>query len=938
MLGFEFSNLPATNPNAWTQQNLGEVFGVTIDTQSPPNIYVTATEVYGSQSAEGPVFVQGKGGPGGVYRLDATSGAITYIRLRNSGPALGNICHYRSGNGINWLYVSNFDDGLIYKINAESIITPISATVPPAVISPLGITFDHGATHGVLPSPTEGIDGLRTQLGRRIWGVKVFKDRLYYSVWRTDPANRNSNKNQIWSIALNPSTGDFIPGNEVNEIAAGLPNFPGSAPAYSQPVATIEFTEAGNMLLAERYTRWNWVAYNGTGETNPPHHCRVLEYTGSQGAWVPSFETKFRVGSYTPYGNYTNAAGGVASDCDGTLWATGDALLPLAGNPRIYGLQQIAANGNNTPTDTTPTTNSILIDLDGQTDTFNDKTQIGAVAMLRTCAACPVAGNIECPRMAGGPFYYDFTVTNNSGVPATSMILAPISGLTSIDPPTRIFSPAFASGTSKSFNDFKLIGAQPGQQVCFEMILLNAQNQPCCSQKVCITLPACTCLEVLSQVVTYSLGGKATLTLTVKNLEPYPLYYAYIIVANNKKATPSSKLFTAPGIPTYGTFTFQTDIANVAINEVVPFTLSIHAADFTTCCSRDFTFSFGIRQDPTTTTIVPPVLSVDSSGIGNGWFTIRNESSASRTYSWAISGLEPTFSCPGVLTAANFTSPSPRTVSVPRNGSVTVPLTVNVGALGAPGALAANTCANWGVEVTNADGDLSGALGMVQRSPIAVGLPILVSGPVSLPYGSTLSLPFTFRNSSAATLNVPYSLSSELGIFGFSPGVAPPVASLDGSVTVPPGAQVARTVQISLLTSDSILIAAAFQQPIRITMQVDLDGDGLKESTLEFLVQLALPGVPVSAELLQFSCITTPAQTVRMRLDCQLSPGVVTNVQRSFDLQTWEFVPFSLQPDGPLTRAEVVGDGGVCSLFLETPAPAAFFRVFSDLRNSPPPP
>jgi len=36
------------SPQVWTAANLGEVFGVTVDRDSNPNIYVAATTVYGN--------------------------------------------------------------------------------------------------------------------------------------------------------------------------------------------------------------------------------------------------------------------------------------------------------------------------------------------------------------------------------------------------------------------------------------------------------------------------------------------------------------------------------------------------------------------------------------------------------------------------------------------------------------------------------------------------------------------------------------------------------------------------------------------------------------------------------------------------------------------------------------------------------------------------
>ena len=119
-------------------------------------------------------------------------------------------------------------------------------------------------------------------------------------------------------------------------------------------------------------------------------------------------------------------------------------------------------------------------------------------------------------------------------------------------------------------------------------------------------------------------------------------------------------------------------------------------------------------------------------------------------------------------------------------------------------------------------------------------------------------------------------------------------------------------------------------------MDVDLDGDGFTETPVEFLAQLTSPAQPIFAEVLHHACYETLSHEYRMQLDCHFSPGVVANVQRSFDLQTWEFVPFSTTIGGSAAETAVIGNGGVFSLFMDAAEPRAFFRIFADLRNSPP--
>lgn len=84
---------------------IGQVFGIALDDASPPNIYLTATAAFGLHRLEDnsdwmPGMWGPDGGPGTVYKLDATDGyrpqvfaRITLEGRPNSGPALGNIAY-----------------------------------------------------------------------------------------------------------------------------------------------------------------------------------------------------------------------------------------------------------------------------------------------------------------------------------------------------------------------------------------------------------------------------------------------------------------------------------------------------------------------------------------------------------------------------------------------------------------------------------------------------------------------------------------------------------------------------------------------------------------------------------------------------------------------------------------------------------------------------
>ena len=108
-----------------TASQVGQVFGVTLDDANPPNVYLTATSAFGLHRT-GNNWMPGMwgpgGGPGAIYRLDASTGyaprvfaQITLNGRPNSGAALGNIAYDRINKQ---LFVSDLETGMIHRIRA----------------------------------------------------------------------------------------------------------------------------------------------------------------------------------------------------------------------------------------------------------------------------------------------------------------------------------------------------------------------------------------------------------------------------------------------------------------------------------------------------------------------------------------------------------------------------------------------------------------------------------------------------------------------------------------------------------------------------------------------------------------------------------------------------------------------------------------------------
>ncbi|MEM7166196.1 MAG: LamG domain-containing protein [Planctomycetota bacterium] len=314
-----FNNLGAAATEQWLARNLGQVFGLCTDNNGvTPNIYVAATGAYGDWSAfPFPMGGVGPDGSGAIYQIDGATGDINSFvvtgpggvgtnQIPNGGSGLGNVC-YDPTHG--QFFATNFEDGLIYRIDNTGIILS---------------TYDPFA-------PTIPVPGGFAPLGDRPFAVAFYGGRLYFSGWLRDTARPTTNwppswgplppqpTNSIFSIAIDATSGNFV-GTEQLEIV--LPYLPPNQ--FSNPVSDIEFTVAGDMLLGER----TYVGDFGMIDTG--HQARCLEYVFSGTAWVPSTE-EFFIGD-PPASGFppSNCAGGVDYDCLDNVWSSGNLILPAA--------------------------------------------------------------------------------------------------------------------------------------------------------------------------------------------------------------------------------------------------------------------------------------------------------------------------------------------------------------------------------------------------------------------------------------------------------------------------------------------------------------------------------------------------------------------------------------------------------------------------------
>ncbi len=381
-------------------QNIGQVFGLAIDRQG--RIYTSSSTIYGSATNLGGYgFQWGIGGPGGIYRF--TYNTVTFqwdmdvfASLPNAGSGLGNITYDRTHDQF---FVTNHADGLIYRI--QNSPTNTQGTVDP-------IKYDYqGTTH------FPGKPGY-VALGERLWGIGYNEadDRVYFAVWNEDNQRYSTTiSNEIYSIGLNGSGSFLANSDQRKEIT--LFDYPNAYyPGASNPVSDIEFSDAGNMVIAEKvmFDDWGDVSYFSPGVL--AHKARIFQFLGSSLNWLVQ---RIHIGNaeQTAPGSHNNSAGGVdygyqdidtfgvLSGCDSLIWGTGDALMYTNNNQytvnfdRVYGIAGMPSSGNSN-TAWSPTwveSGSIYVDLDGNLG-VEEKTEIGDVDIYN--CVCPPTPGYPC--------------------------------------------------------------------------------------------------------------------------------------------------------------------------------------------------------------------------------------------------------------------------------------------------------------------------------------------------------------------------------------------------------------------------------------------------------------------------------------------------------------------------------------------------------------
>lgn len=359
------NNVPRINNMQWRASRMGQVFGLAVDTFG--NIYATATTSYAGDYRNDPLAF-GSAGPGGVYKINPSTGNVTDLvttvphtttsvlgtnKLPNGngaiGPGLGNICYDEVHHK---LFVSNFEDGKIYRINPNSgQVEDIYDPVVPA---------NYGGTLNPPMIPDNGVQGF-APIGDRVWGVAYNpKDhRIYYGVWAKyeRPDLSNNIYNVVRSVGFDASgnldgTTDaleiLIPNDHLNDH-----DTIGTGGIVSDLAFAIKkFPEEDAMAIAthgmyDDFTKYtgNSSAYQYFGNhTNGWRRKNVTIYPRDSRLNIGFAEnTKASGGVDYGYSGYVN---GVNTGLNKRIWHTGLSLVRYIGNYFVDGLQSTPDSGN----------------------------------------------------------------------------------------------------------------------------------------------------------------------------------------------------------------------------------------------------------------------------------------------------------------------------------------------------------------------------------------------------------------------------------------------------------------------------------------------------------------------------------------------------------------------------------------------------------------
>ena len=918
-------NPPCHHEPSWTAENLGMLFGSEIDADG--NMYVAAGGLY--PAAYGAAFYRQYGALGGgptdlsaagtIYQIDRITGVPAVFSVLPqqstdlgagfvSGPGVGNVAYDAD---FDQFFATNLEDGLIYRI-------------PAGGGPPVGTPFDP-------LTPDSGAPGM-PPVNDRLWGISVHNKQVYYAVWNT---GYTGNEGKIRRVDLD-ATGAILPGTDTEILTV-----PGEAPGTNNwgaihiPVADIEISADGQtMILAQRGQR-NWPAAGGGSFIASANHAgKVFISRLNGGTWsvTNTLESGNSWGHGETYGGTDFGMEGGTQEK--LIWCSS---ADLAQGQGPHGIQGTRVADFPVVSAKVPNCYKVPYDPDYTTGGPDYKGVGGDIDIMQDsrCVEIKWPETIEWPEEEGAPFSLDLTLTNLSGQTVKYLWFTPC--------PTPDLPPGAVTGQPNPDDLIELPGAgiphggtytqnitlpisAAGEKFCFRLTLLNSTGEECCTGKFCIDLPACDCLEVIEQSVTCELlpNGliKYTINLTIRNLTAFggspgfDIGHASFLPPSgfvDATVEPSPNPILPGGIGTV-------EACYIGLPGTICVNFAVHDPDLVECCSQEICIELPdctpgphLSDACKLDNLVPCCPSADgTTPVAMANYTICNNSSVPRTYSWSTSSsLVPP--CTVVLPTSAF-SPSGGTIGpVPPGGCVTIPIQITCEGF-KPGDCAAYVvCATFDPDL----GSLCcrGKVYAPEEGAVVIKHP---DDPPEIPLGGSDTTTVVIENTSDAPVVANLVISDEVGILAIGPSGQTGHTPYRVSIPLDPGASVPLALLLTRLDD-------GHNTPDFTSLEVRLDNDRLTP-LVSVAVRLSREGeVPFGIRAI--AIVTDPEPLVEITVATQL--GRIYRVRESADLIKWTDTPCSVldgrvNPDGTFN-----GTGGevVCGVPCEVSAPRRFYIV-----------
>jgi uncharacterized repeat protein (TIGR01451 family) len=198
-----------------------------------------------------------------------------------------------------------------------------------------------------------------------------------------------------------------------------------------------------------------------------------------------------------------------------------------------------------------------------------------------TTNSCEVkTKDIACKADGTGGYLYTFTVTNNTGLPVTNLLVTPPSNSNfSITPQMPPLPNGVLPNGQSATLTVTITGGKPGQKVCFTVTLMT-KDGPCCTVEVCTALPDC-CATAIEGKLKCDQNGSYTYLLSIVNTSPNTVKHIYLYPPTGVTMTPSYfSVSLSPG----ATFQMPVTITGAKPGKLC-FRISLHTEGMKECCS-----------------------------------------------------------------------------------------------------------------------------------------------------------------------------------------------------------------------------------------------------------------------------------------------------------------------------------------------------------------